>query len=999
MTQGVHETAAPPREVSSLEAGTDDVSMLTQETPTVIGRVTSSIGSVIYYPIGYLMRTTYTDENETAVPDKVMPAEIPEGSESQEPALPNRTVAKNKIDFLQDPRRQMTWGRRIGLALMHKKWYNPHAENLHLIRSESENRALLQEARPPKRTREEKPSLERAWAYFEHFALPRFIVDEQSAKGDLSRAEPGEDENPTKLYDPICTPLSQMGDFGLGVGLYFSTLRAITVLTLVCGLLNIPNFIYFSGPDYSDNQNGVPRLLKGSAICTDEVWVPCADCSLENFTSSKERYGTAVNSNGDVLNFAIRNNCNGATTQQVMINYGTLILVLVGILAMNAYQKKKEIEFDEDEQTSQDYSIRIQNPPPDAVDPEEWFNFFHDNFEGAHATVITVALDNDLLVRDLVARREAMKKLELHVEPGTSLDTLTLARLAAETLRDRSLFQRLLAFIAPGIPEYFSKIAELEAQIKGWAQIEYPVSNVFVSFETEEAQRFVLNSLSLGSLEVSRNDSKALANAKFMFRRGRDDERILKVKEPEEPSTIRWADLNVTFADKMKPLATTSVASVAAIILIAVIIATINNKSTFFAAFAISISNSFFPMVAKALTNMERHSSEGLKQTSLYFKIAAFRWVNTAIVITLITPFTSTLANTKGLILSIYTIFFAELVTTNAIQLLDPVGHLQRHYLAPRASTQDLMNLSMQGQSFELAERYTNMTKILFLTLWYCSIYPGALFMCSFTLGVNYFTDRFSLMRTWKRIPQLGTRISKFSRRYFFSTAIVAMAVVSSYYWSGFPYDNLCENKDPVGNGYAGTWNVTTGDNKTNTNVTVSADDASFRFCLQDLLRTNGKNFPALAKFQPLNEEWMTVDQETVVTIYGWTSVGVMGIVCMSFLWAILLSVRSIFKGTYTPNGEDQAIGFSDVRSMSAFVPQVASDVFSYPLLACNSEAIDSSLYDWTDPDRPFSYYDLTIDAKELLEGLEGFDFASKHVFSIVSHRPPAPKDVDIKIE
>jgi len=27
-----------------------------------------------------------------------------------------------------------------------------------------------------------------------------------------------------------------------------------------------------------------------------------------------------------------------------MINYGTLILVLVGILAMNAYQKKKEIE-------------------------------------------------------------------------------------------------------------------------------------------------------------------------------------------------------------------------------------------------------------------------------------------------------------------------------------------------------------------------------------------------------------------------------------------------------------------------------------------------------------------------------------------------------------------------------------------------------------------------------------------------------------------------------
>jgi hypothetical protein len=38
----------------------------------------------------------------------------------------------------------------------------------------------------------------------------------------------------------------------------------------------------------------------------------------------------------------------------------------------------------------------------------------------------------------------------------------------------------------------------------------------------------------------------------------------------------------------------------------------------------------------------------------------------------------------------------------------------------------------------------------------------------------------------------LGNTISRFSRKYFFSAAIVAMAIVSSYYWSGFPYDNLC---------------------------------------------------------------------------------------------------------------------------------------------------------------------------------------------------------------
>ena len=40
------------------------------------------------------------------------------------------------------------------------------------------------------------------------------------------------------------------------------------------------------------------------------------------------------------------------------------------------------------------------------------------------------------------------------------------------------------------------------------------------------------------------------------------------------------------------------------------------------------------------------------------------------------------------------------------------MGHVSRHILAPRAATQDAMNLKMQGQVVELAERYTNMTKL-----------------------------------------------------------------------------------------------------------------------------------------------------------------------------------------------------------------------------------------------------------------------------------------------
>jgi hypothetical protein len=139
------------------------------------------------------------------------------------------------------------------------------------------------EAYPFSHSRRETPSLEKAWACtcffsctpflvmtfrrhcsqatcprssylftalllldFEHVALPRHLVKPKDpvkknivvrcfrklfCKGskELTRAEPGEREYPTKLYEPVFTPHKQLGDFGLGIGLYFSTLRAMMV--------------------------------------------------------------------------------------------------------------------------------------------------------------------------------------------------------------------------------------------------------------------------------------------------------------------------------------------------------------------------------------------------------------------------------------------------------------------------------------------------------------------------------------------------------------------------------------------------------------------------------------------------------------------------------------------------------------------------------------------------------------------------------------------------
>lgn len=332
-----------------------------------------------------------------------------------------------------------------------------------------------------------------------------------------------------------------------------------------------------------------------------------------------------------MLRFALRNDCDGTPWQLAAVNYSTVIFMLLATMLMGEYLRRQEVQFDEDEQTAQDYSIQISNPPPDAKQPEEWRQFFVDNCDGAQATVCTCAVDNDFLVRTLVERRERLRTIHNSQEPGSSMKMLDLARVAAQLERSRNFWGRLMAIFAPGIPEHFARLVALNAKVEGLAQLDYPVTNVFVTFETENDQRHVLEKLTVGSIKSGRNDARALSDPKYLFR----GKYVLAVSEPDEPNTIRWQDLNAGWWQKTKETAFTTGCTLVAIVVVAVLVNLADTASTAGAAFTIAVFNSVFPMFAKMLTTFESHPSEGLKQTSLYFKIAVFRWVSTAVVISI----------------------------------------------------------------------------------------------------------------------------------------------------------------------------------------------------------------------------------------------------------------------------------------------------------------------------------------------------------------------------
>ena len=186
---------------------------------------------------------------------------------------------------------------------------------------------------------------------------------------------------------------------------------------------------------------------------------------------------------------------------------------------------------------------------------------------------------------------------------------------------------------------------------------------------------------------------------------------------------------------------------------------------------------------------------------------------------------------------------------------------------------------------------------------------------------------------------------------------------------------------------YIGSWNVVSIDGSNSADVTVSEGDPSYRFCQQSLYwYGKGFAFPAIPNWQKEGDEWMTKEQELLTSFYGWTS---FVLVVAVLLWIIRISIRAIFyRKNYESCGEDQGIPFSDVPSISSYVPEVKSELFSYPLLAVDTDGIDEELYEWKDPDKPYSYYDLTRDARQILNDSKIPEDGIKSHFSTVKHWP-----------
>ena len=343
-------------------------------------------------------------------------------------------------------------------------------------------------------------------------------------------------------------------------------------------------------------------------------------------------------------------------------------------------------------------------------------------------TLVTIILNNAPLLRALRARRYFRKELLRRI-PDADLDDEDLGRSVLDKAMNikgkrRSIPKVLFNCTLRPILRIFSMYLDPEVllekiklktkEIKELQKQSFDVSSVIVTFESESGKRTALEALSVSKLAVK---TQKAAHNKF---RG---ELVLDVIEPSEPSAIQYLNLDVSVMKRVIQFTITLVITLGLVALSAFAVASTRASiGPFWAGNLTTGFNIIIPFIVRLLLLIESHSREDDRQRSLYIKVTIFRWVNTAIATKFVVPFTSTLGSDKDdLLVGISGILVAEIWIAPLLSILDFMGNLNKHYFAPRATVKEHLFLCFKGTYYNLADKYTVSSNIVFFTLSYTS--------------------------------------------------------------------------------------------------------------------------------------------------------------------------------------------------------------------------------------------------------------------------------------
>eukprot|EP00611_Tribonema_gayanum_P002873 TRINITY_DN121_c1_g1_i4.p1 TRINITY_DN121_c1_g1~~TRINITY_DN121_c1_g1_i4.p1 ORF type:complete len:1018 (-),score=374.78 TRINITY_DN121_c1_g1_i4:750-3803(-) len=747
----------------------------------------------------------------------------------------------------------------------------------------------------------QQPSMEEAKKFGKTNMPHRLPAPAQKTGYRLAR--PGEtaaDGRPAQLYHPWRDGVMVLDEFGVGLSLYFKQLLLVALILAACVLIYSPTIWWNVTFVNEDNEQPHPDfLLRGTSVGADQA-------------SLSMKYNAAPD-------FAV-------------------VLLLVACLGVAKKMQDKAAEaIDEAQQTPQDYTVCIEHPPPHVIDPDVYYEHFK---KYGDIVFITVCLDNGALMEKVTRKHVLEQRLR-----ASEMSSRVVARetgVLDKGQKDLKWWQRQLQKV--GLYEtresLEAKLTKTRSELKGMAQRPYVPVRVYITYDKEQYQRRCLAGVTpAGALNGWRasTDDTVIGGKK------------VHVREAEEPSEVAWSNLHYPITYKAVRMAISLSISAGILAASFAVINTIYGRKNVATAIFISVVNALLPVLMKLMTwCVEVHSSAGALQGSMMVKLVIARSINSAILLFIASPFDETLADTT--LDQVMNILLVDAFVAPVLRVLNPYDLFLRVVIAPRMMTQASMNRYFLGAEWNLAERYTDMLKTMFLGIFYSAVLPTGLIVVVISLTISYWVDKYCLFRLWRRPPALDGSLAAHSRLYMF-LSIWAHVMITRVFWANWPFTINEAGKS-------------------------SEATCGFLFCHAEQI------------------DW-TSDQALMVTIYSWFGLCLFlsGTLLSLFFYLRYYTLRIGLCGMkirhdHSGRGNARMVSFRDVPGIDCYVPQVKSMWLVEPLFGLDLAQLPVNAQRFLPVRRggTYSAQELSMDTADNFPGLAAP--ARAHLFSTVKYYP-----------
>jgi hypothetical protein len=804
--------------------------------------------------------------------------------------------------------------------------------------------------------------------YRNMYLLPRFVEEEN---GEKRKLEAGEFDPKSKLY-PLSTPIKDMSDFGVGLGMYFTTTMWFGLMMFMCAIIQTPTATYFNSKKY-DKQNEHDTTLKniGSASCLDETRVCLdADCTTyagefhfpsdsvprfspsydpipEDFrdadyhiydddVSADSENGVAASAFGAAIGKADKSIV--ITKDKITVGlrhcelkrfFGTsdfimMIFISCVLLGLGYWQNKEAEALDLAEQTAQDYSVIIEDPNPEAVDPDEWKDFFEERF--GPVFMVTVCLNNGKLLNLFKQKRAIENEMALEAieeekyakakRRASSVDEGFLAQLQMNQSA-KSYFKQFMELIGldPTLEYFTMQLLKTNMNISKLKHSQYQACKVYVIFNTEASQRSCLESMCVGAIPAALDWTSEI-DPKFLYKGN-----LLAIKEAPEPSSVLYENLDRGFKDHVIEQAISwTLLACGLIVTYFTIDSLFKAGQPVMAALAISFWNGVLPEVNRYLVmEFETHHTTEEIEDSFLSKTVAARWFTSSIILYVVGLDHSSQMLSPYYIGSIQAVLLADALTSPIIRLMDVAGNAKRWILAPIAGTDDRAKAFNQGTDWLLAERYTDLAKTVLMSLFFSAIFPVGYWYSALACFICFWVDKYCVLRLFRQKPPAGDRLVRVTRTF---TAVVVLihAIITSHFYYSWPFDNLCP---------------------TSTVLTSAGEARAANLGVPSNYYTVYKQCNQISDSllpPPVKEDWFQSDGEQAKLVYFFNVVSILMVVyiCVAYFGSdASTSVYALFYYKHDAVGEATDISYDTVTSGEGYVPQFILEGMAHSILCC----------------------------------------------------------------